>query len=471
MTRQSRFVTSYHCIDCLRNNINYKQFLSSNSKVSAQKIPQLKRSETAKLAASKIPYNIKSSRAKLMWTRPGFKEKYRKPKTATEKLKISETMKSKFKSDQSYIEKIKAARKNYWANRQYRDNRILSLEQFIKRAKSVHGDKYDYSLVAIKQPARSTKIDIICKEHGVFKQRPLWHIIYANGCPKCKTLVSKPHQDIIDFIKLHYNGQIIINDRALIGFELDIVLPDLKLAIEFNGSWYHSHNNTKHLSKHLHYIKATKACKIGYKLIQIFEYDWIIPVKQAIIKGILLNKLLKSTKIHARKCKIAIVSPTECDEFLNQNHLYGKKRATIAYGLYNNNELISIMSFQKHITHWEIARLATKVGIVIVGGASKIFRHFIKHHSPNEVKTYADRSISLGDVYTQLGFKCIGITKPGYKYFKANRVYPRQKFQKHKLYKMLPKFDPSKTEFENMISSGYRIIWDSGHLKFTWKQQ
>lgn len=54
--------------------------------------------------------------------------------------------------------------------------------EFIGKAQSVHGDKYDYSLVKYKNA--KTKVKIICKEHGVFEQTPDGHL-RNNGCPKC----------------------------------------------------------------------------------------------------------------------------------------------------------------------------------------------------------------------------------------------------------------------------------------------
>ena len=58
----------------------------------------------------------------------------------------------------------------------------LTTEEFIKRAREVHGDKYDYSKVEYK--SASTKICIICKKHGNFWQTPYSHL-NGHGCSKC----------------------------------------------------------------------------------------------------------------------------------------------------------------------------------------------------------------------------------------------------------------------------------------------
>lgn len=51
--------------------------------------------------------------------------------------------------------------------------RKFNTEIFIKVAKEIHGDEYDYSLVNYKN--NKTKVEIICKKHGIFRQLPVNH--------------------------------------------------------------------------------------------------------------------------------------------------------------------------------------------------------------------------------------------------------------------------------------------------------
>ena len=60
--------------------------------------------------------------------------------------------------------------------------RKLTTEEFIKRAREVHGDKYDYSKVEYVNSR--TKICIICPKHGEFWQLPTGHLD-GYGCPFC----------------------------------------------------------------------------------------------------------------------------------------------------------------------------------------------------------------------------------------------------------------------------------------------
>ena len=93
----------------------------------------------------------------------------------------------------------------------------LTTEQFIEKAKKVHGDKYDYSKVNYIN--KHTKVCIICPEHGEFYQSPNNHLS-GNGCRKCwlkKNLTSKLsstkkfvekaikiHGDKYDYSKVNY---------------------------------------------------------------------------------------------------------------------------------------------------------------------------------------------------------------------------------------------------------------------------
>lgn len=73
----------------------------------------------------------------------------------------------------------------------------LGLDGFIEKAKEKWGDRYDYSLVVYKN--NKEKVDIICKEHGIFKQRVSDHFNLEHGCPECA--LSKFRVSIDDFKK------------------------------------------------------------------------------------------------------------------------------------------------------------------------------------------------------------------------------------------------------------------------------
>jgi len=108
----------------------------------------------------------------------------------------------------------------------------------------------------------------------------------------------------------------------------------------------------------------------------------------------------------------------------------------------------------------------------VVGGASKLFKYFIRTYNPKSIISYADKRYSNGNIYQKLGFEFSHNSVPNYFYFVNNKMklYPRIKFQKHKLSRLLKNFDENKSEVENMYVNGYRRIWDCGNMIFIWKR-
>ncbi len=82
-------------------------------------------------------------------------------------------------------------------------NRNKTNEELIKEFKSIQGDRYDYSLVDYKN--NKTKVKIICSEHGVFEQTPSNHL-KANNCPKCLGR-NMSLNEIINKLKIIHNNK------------------------------------------------------------------------------------------------------------------------------------------------------------------------------------------------------------------------------------------------------------------------
>lgn len=294
--------------------------------------------------------------------------------------------------------------------------------------------------------------------------------IKYNSITSCGCVKSKPEQEVKDFIK-SLDIEIKSNDRTLITpKELDIVIPSHKLAIEFNGLYWHSELAGKDRNYHL---DKTKECnEAGYNVIHIFEHQWAN--KQEIIKDIIRKRLdIVERKLFARKCEIKEVEIDEAKEFIEQNHLQGYASATYKIGLYYSNELVSIMTFGKSRydkkCDWELVRFANKLGTNVIGGASRILKHFRKTNV-GSIISYCDISIFSGNLYKDLGFEFSHNAKPNYFYFDSTlTTYSRVMFQKHKLKDKLDKFDPSKSEWENMVDNGFNRYWDCGNTVYILK--
>ena len=341
----------------------------------------------------------------------------------------------------------------------------LSTEQFIEKAKKIHGDKYDYSKVNYVN--YKTKVEIICPKHGSFWQTPACHF-KCDGCPTCKgeLSVSKQETELTEYIKTINNDIINLNDRQIINpLELDIYLPFKNVAIEYDGLYWHS---SKKINKNYHLNKTELCEKQGVRLIHIFEDEWIN--KKDIVKSRLSNILgLTENTIYARKCIIKEVSFTENKDFLEENHIQGNVNGKYRYGLYYNNELVSLMTFgskrkslgsTSEADVYELLRFCNKLNTVVIGGASKLLKYFIEKHKPKEIISYCDRRWSQGEMYEKLGFKLDHISKPNYFYIVNGKRENRFKYRKSELVKQ--GFDKNMTEEEIMNKRKIKKIYDCG---------
>jgi hypothetical protein len=122
------------------------------------------------------------------------------------------------------------------------------------------------------------------------------------------------------------------------------------------------------------------------------------------------------------------------------------------------------MGGQSKESSYELLRFCNKMNINVIGGASRLYKYFVKKFNPQNVISYADRSWSSDNLYEKLGFSFVKKTAPNYFYIIDNKRLHRFMFRKDKLIK--DGYDPIKTEFEIMDERGIYKIYDSGHLKY-----
>lgn len=297
-------------------------------------------------------------------------------------------------------------------------------------------------------------------------------------CPKCsRNMISNIEKEIFDFIKNDLKENIIENDRKVLnGKEIDIYIPEKKVAIEFDGLYWHSENVGTNKNYHL---EKTKLCKEkNIRLIHIFEDEW--NNKESIVKSkirYILRNNNEKEKIYARKCNIKIIDSRIKNDFLNKNHIQGEDKSSISLGLYYKNNLVSVMTFCKprislgqkgNKYDYELSRFASDIRYIVIGSFSKLFKYFERNYKWNKIITYADRRWSEGDVYIKNGWKHVRDSNPNYWYCKSNNVrLHRYGFRKQALKGKFPNiYDDSLTEFQIMDKTKYRRIWDCGNMVF-----
>lgn len=310
--------------------------------------------------------------------------------------------------------------------------------------------------------------------------------LYSGHIPRCPTCFPKTNStqqtEIREVINQIIPGEKIMeNKRSILpsGKELDIYIPSLKIAIEYDGLYWHS-EITGGKPKQYHLNKTVECEKSNIHLLHIFENEW--ENKKDIIKNKLSHLLNKTphSSISARKCEVKELSTKEKNEFLDLYHIQGKDNSSVRLGALYKGKLVSVMTFgkrrvamgAKNITNDEYEMYRFCVGkdrVVGVGG--KLFSHFIRNYNPCKITTYADRRYSTSSAfYTQIGMSLVGETSPNYWYFLPHemKLYHRFCFRKTELIKKLKIYDPNLTEWQNMQLNGYDRIWDCGHYKYEW---
>ena len=223
------------------------------------------------------------------------------------------------------------------------------------------------------------------------------------------------------------------NVRILDGKEIDIYLPDLKIGFEYNGLYWHS-NKYKDIDYHLD--KTNKCLDMNISLIHIYEDDWLF--KGNIVKSMILNKIDKITNIiHSNRCKIDIIHNKEISyEFLNNNHIKSYIECEYNIGLYFKNELVSLISF-KHLNNnvYELVRFCDVNYYNIVDSTSKLFKYFLKTHTPIKIISYSDNSYSNGSLYKTLRFEFDSHIDINYQYvIDKKRCYDKIKENTYKIW-------------------------------------
>jgi hypothetical protein len=381
--------------------------------------------------------------------------------------KFKKTMSTKDKSEMKL--KMRAAKTNMTAEQKQKRIELFQesyyksqREKIIKHATIVLDSKN------IKYTENNFLFNCICPVCGTeWTWSPLKKSKYFTIHPYCPSCFKNNRSsfelklcELLDSLNIKY----ISNDRKILdGKELDVYIPKAKLAIEFDGVYWHN-NSLKSFEKY----KALKEKDI--QLINIFETEY----NESKIRSILEGRLHLSKIYYARKCSIEEIDNETYKSFCNENHIQNYAAAKVKIGLFHNEELIQIMSFGKPRFNkkyeWEIVRECSK-NCGVVGGKEKLFQYFLKMYNPISIISYCDNRYFTGSSYLRFGMIKEKDTKNGYIYTNGKITYSRYQCQKHKLKNILKNYNPELTEYENMSANGFFRLYDFGQSVFTWRKK
>lgn len=264
------------------------------------------------------------------------------------------------------------------------------------------------------------RVEWMCNKGHVWVCTVYQRVNSNSGCPTCneRHYTSKAEKEIVNYIKSVYKDRIIENDRSIIyPYELDIYIPDKKIAIEYNGLYWHSDQSGK--STTYHYDKWKRCVENGIQLITIWEDDW--KYRENVVKKMISHKLNVSndSKIYARNTDAVIVSKDDARVFCSENHIQGYAPGSVYYGLVDHvtGALIAMSVWKKSGTQLRLERYCTSVNVV--GGMGKLLKSGIQYaqeNNLNKIVTFSDHDVSDGGLYKLLGFTDEKELRPDYKY-------------------------------------------------------
>lgn len=228
-----------------------------------------------------------------------------------------------------------------------------------------------------------------------------------SGCPTCFSFVSKAEDELYDFLKTLTPEQIIRHNRNIIyPYELDIYIPHLNLAVEFNGLYWHSEeqgkNETYHISKYL-------TCKKqNIELIQIWEDDW--KFKLPIIQRLLEEKI-KPTQVPVQDLQVKPISETDSEQFIVENQLQiFDKRANLHLGIFSHNKIEAVITFKK--TDSKSLTILQYAGSQFTETYFNIFLDHVKSFNYKQILVFTDNCFNQNFLYKNAGFVEIKTINP-----------------------------------------------------------
>lgn len=300
----------------------------------------------------------------------------------------------------------------------------------------------------------------IAKELGIDPSNAFKYFRYH--APEISLRCSHSSYDegvLADFIESYLP---IERQKNLVGRKsLDIYVPQLHLAFEYNGIYWHSEINRE---RDYHLQKTLECESQGIRLVHIWEDDWLgnMELMKRKVKALLG---VETEKVFARKCQIIVPTKEQKSFFFKANHIKGNDVYPLAFALKYQDQLVAMISFKDTSEGWYLSRYATSCSVP--GGFSRLLEHFKRSIPWQRIYTYADRSWSQGNVYLKCGFNLIAKTEINYQVIEHCERIHSARYTREYLKERFPDlYSEELTKFQIMDLANLNRIWDCGQLKF-----
>lgn len=315
--------------------------------------------------------------------------------------------------------------------------------------------------LAFKQENTKQKTINTCQsKYGVNYPCLLPQCIDANPCAKSKLNA--------DFAKRLQDASIkFIQEYGIKDYIYDFYLPDLDIFVEINPTFTHACvDTTLYPAKDKNYHKIKTKAILPRRCINIWDWDSF---------KMIVKLLQPKQKLYARNLELRLIEDKqEVNQFLNHYHLQGKcKNNVINLGLYNNEQLVQVMTFGKPRYNknyeWELLRLCTHSDFIVIGGSCKLFKYFIKNYKPKSIISYCDLSKFTGNVYEQLGFTLLREASPS-KHWSKGTSHITNNLLRQRGYDQLfnTSYGKGTSNEQLMLKNGWLPIYDCGQATYVY---
>jgi hypothetical protein len=251
-------------------------------------------------------------------------------------------------------------------------------------------------------------------------------------------------------------------------YQIDVLIPEVGLAIEYNGLWWHSEGTGKHRTYHTQKRDAILKTR-GANTVFVWEHEWRDRREQ--VEGYLLSRMgMNWRKLGARKCSFREIDRVTASVFLELYHIQGKSHiATFFLGCFSGEELLAVAAFGIHHRgplENVLTRFVCKCGVTISGALSKMSK-IASVHFKTDIVTWADKCKSAASGYEAAGWQVDGDLPPDYFYIhKSHTGVPISKQSRQKSKVNTPE---GMTEAEHAAQDGLIRVWDCGKVRLRYR--
>ena len=271
---------------------------------------------------------------------------------------------------------------------------------------------------------------------------------------------SYEEKEVLEYVK-GFGVNVIEHDRNILknGKEVDIYIPDINLAIEFNGAYWHSTNEKT--DTEYHYEKTRAAFRNGINLFHIWEWEWLHNREK--IKRLLYGAIEGINIELQGNVEFKEVTTEECKEFVKKNSFSKKdiEAGDVAVGVYLNSELVTLMDFRRLPVgseyEWELIDYCYKLENGRPINEVNLFNYFKDSHNAKSLvylcpldKFYKDNVETLDmNALTAGEPECLKVEKD--------------------TFCVISKDNHTKMGCNEEMDYGYLYIYDAGSIKYEWK--